>query len=288
MCLTKVTVNLSTVFVVKEEIVTFSNLVLELTKFGLTKNQALIYLHLVDHKELRIQEIANLTGVPRSSIYESLKGLLEFGIAEEVIDANHKKIRAYPLSAIKHGLDEKLLHLQKLSRDLEVLEKSLSLKNPTTAEITKLRYYKGRSGARQLYWNTLKTNETVYVYSDWGRGRYVGKKFYETFVAESRIKKIKENVLINLTPETKLSIKTFTYPGSPISRTRLEDIRVLDSKKVLIKGDSIIYGNVYAQVYLKNIEISGFEIESQQFAETQRAIFKTLWDTATPVTAYLD
>src|SRR5206468_1396298 len=110
-----------------------------------------------------------------------------------------------------------------------------------------------------------------YVYSDWGRGRYVGMKFYEKFVEESRRREIKEKVLINISSSTLESIKKYTYPDSSISRTRIEDIRVLHLKDVNIKGDTLIYDDIYAQVYIKNIEINGFEIQSSQFVDSQRS-----------------
>ena len=250
----------------------------ELEKFGLTHNQAEIYLLLVEHKELRIQQITKLAGIPRSSVYENLKKLFELGIAEEIVEDNFKKIRPYPIEIIKHELDEKMQHLQNLATDLAELEKSIMVNTPESSPgYTAVRYYKDRSGARQLYWNTLKAKNTICVYSDWGRGRYVGMKFYESFVAESRLRNIKEKVLINMSPGALESIKTFTYPGSPISRTRLEDIRVLSKEDILIKGDTLIYDNVFAQVYLKNVKIYGFEIESSHFVESQRSLFETLW-----------
>lgn len=265
-----------------------TNVQRELQKFGLSKDQAKIYLLLVEHQELRIQEITNLAKIPRSSVYENLKKLYELGIAEEIVYESYKKIRPYSVGVMRHGLDEKALEINRLVNDLEKLEKAIPLiraANDTGA--TSVRYYKERSGARQLYWNTLKAQSTVYVYSDWGRGRYVGMKYYERFVAESRHRHIKEKVLINATPSALDSIRIYNYPGSPISRTKLEDLRVLDEKKIRIQGDTLIYDNVYAQVYLKNIEINGFEIESQQFVETQRSIFEALWETALPIKTLL-
>lgn len=260
----------------------------ELEKFGLSKNQAELYLLLVAHKELRIQEIVKLSGIPRSSVYDNLKALFELGIAEEIVENNYKKIRPYSIGTMRHGLDEKIFHLHKLSKSLDNLEKSIKLKtqnglpNPTI-----VRFYKGRSGARQLYWNTLRARSTAYVYSDWGRGRYVGMRFYESFVSESRERNIKEKVLINSTVHVLESIRKYNYPGSPISRTKIEDIRAIDKKKILIKGDTLIYDDVYAQVYLKNMVINGFEIESRDFTETQRSIFETLWKTAKPISKLL-
>jgi sugar-specific transcriptional regulator TrmB len=258
----------------------------ELEKFGLSRTQAEIYLLLVAHKQLRVQEIVRLSKIPRSTVYACLKGLYELGIAEEVIDDNFKRIKPYSIGAMRHGLDEKLLQVQRLLTDLDTLEKTITSVMPETpTSDTTVRYYKGRSGARQLYWNTLKATGTVYVMSDWGRGRYVGMRYYENFVAESRRREIQEKVLINPTPHAIESIKQYSHPGSPISRTKIEDIRAIDT--ITIKGDTLMYDQTYACAYLKGIEINGFEIESAQFSETQRSIFEALWQTATPITELL-
>ncbi len=265
-----------------------SDLKTELKKFGLTSNQARIYLLLVTHQELRIQEIAKLAQIPRSSVYDSLKGLFELGIAEEIIEDNFKKIRPHSVGSMHHGLDEKMLEMQRLKNDLKELEEAITLTAPEDS-LSKaiVHYYKGRSGARQLYWNTLKSKDTVYVCSDWGRGRYVGMKFYENFVAESRRREIMEKVLINPTKYNLESIREYTYPGSPISRTKLDDIRALDENIIQIKGDSLMYDNIYSHVYLKSVEINGFEIESEHFTLNQRSIFETLWEIAQPIKTLL-
>jgi hypothetical protein len=127
----------------------------------------------------------------------------------------------------------------------------------------------------------------VYVYSEWGRQRYVGTKFYGRFVEESHARMIKEKVLINPTVPTLHSIRKHNFAGSLISRTRLDDIRVLGEEQVTIRGETFMYNNVYAQVYLKSVEINGFELEGPQFAQTQRSIFETFWQMATPIKQFL-
>lgn len=266
----------------------FDHLQKELEKIGLSPVQAKIYLMLVKNREMRIQEIVKSAEIPRSSVYENLKKLFELGIAEEVIENNFKLIRPYSLGIITHGLDEEVLRLQKVKSDLKTLEKSLEVANiDSLSDSTTVRYYKNRSGARQLFWNSLKAKDRVYVYSDWSRRRYVGKKFYEQFVSESRNREIKENVLINANAETLKYIKINSYPGSPNSRTKIEDIKVIDSEKMLIKGDTLLYDNICAHVYLKNVVINGFEIECSDYVEMQRHMFKILWSQAHPVRQYL-
>jgi sugar-specific transcriptional regulator TrmB len=281
-------VKLTTFIVVKGAFLNNQELIGELVRVGLSENQARIYALLVDNKELRIQEITSLSGLPRSSVYECLRRLFEFGIAEEVVGESYKTIRPYSIGAMHHGLDEEALRVQRVKRDLQALQQKLTITPPNqTVDKTSVRYYKDRSGARQLYWNTLKANNHVYVFSDWGRGRYVGMRFYERFVEESRVRGIQEQVLINPTNYALESIRQFTYQNSPISRTPIDSIRVLDKSVVDIQGDTLIYNQTYATVYLKNVKITGFEIESQHFVDTQRSIFETLWEAAKPITDFV-
>lgn len=259
----------------------------DLELLGLSLEQAEIYLLLVTHKELRIQEIVALARMPRSSVYACLERLYELGIAEEIVDEHFKKIRPYAIDILRHDLDERLAGFQRVKQDLQRLEDAIVTRPASSPDAVEVRYYKGRSGARQLLWNTLKADGTVYVYSEWGRGRYVGMKFYENFVAESNKRSVKEKVLINPKPHALESIKAYNVAGSRISRTRLEDIRVLDEDTMAIKGETFIYNGTYSQVYLKDAGMNGFEIESRHFINTQRSIFETLWHAAKPVSTFL-
>ena len=258
----------------------------DLLKFGLSGKQAEIYLLLVTHGELRIQEVVKLTHIPRSSVYQSLRRLFELGLAEEILEGNFKKLRPYPVSVLRHGLDDEINALQQRAEALDSLEVDIAVVT-RKPDPTSVRYYKGRAGARQLHWNTLKAANTVYVYTEWGRQKFVGLKFYESFVEQTRERNVKEKVLINLTPAILESIKKENLLGLPTARTNVKDIRVLSPKAVHINGDTFIYNDIYAQLYVRNVQINGFEIESYDFVKTQRSIFETLWDAAKPVTEFL-
>lgn len=257
----------------------------DLKKFGLSENEASIYLFLVARKELRIQEIAKLTQIPRSSVYESLKVLTELGLIEKVIDHKFIRIRPYPISAIKHGLNEKLVELETQMTELDNLGKTIPVLANEASQSTVIKYYEGVSGARQLFWNTLNAKSIVCVYSAFGRSKFVGKKFYIDFVWESREKAIKEKVLINPSERAFSLIKRDT--GSSLARTKTDDIRVLEKANLLIEGETFIYDNIYAQVKLDGLEINGFEVEGKYFTDMQRSIFETLWNQAKSISPFL-
>lgn len=259
----------------------------KLQKFGLSEKQADIYVFLLRHGDARISDVTRVLNIPRSSVYESLKGLFELGLAEEIIENSYRKVKAYPIRSIKHQLDEKIARLTKQTSELALLEKSLdALPGIIIQPPTVVRYYKGKAGAQQLFWNTLKAKNTLYVYSGWGRGRYVGIKYYQNFVAESLIRNVQERVITNPTNSTLDSMRQHT--GTSLSRTDLSNIRAIPEEQITFKGDTLMYDNIYAQIFLKDDEINGFEIESKQFIKTQRAIFETLWESAQPITELLD
>ncbi len=253
-----------------------------LQKLGLSRNQSSVYMVLVARQELRVQEIAERTRIPRTSVYESLKGLRDFGLVEEIVDESFKKYRPYPIASLRHGLDEKIVLCRQRMALVDGLESQLELlADAGTAAVTKVRYYKDVSGARQLMWNSLKATNIVYVYSAWGRRHFVGDKFYRNFVSASRERGIRERVITNPKEEV-LKLMRSDY-GTPASRTKFEDIRVLDAGGIEIKGETFIYNDIYAQVYLRNDVMSGFEIQGTEFVESQRAIFEMLWNKAKPV-----
>lgn len=254
----------------------------ELEKLGIPERQTLIYLCLIQYGELRVQEIADLTKTPRSSVYESLDALLESGLVGKVVADNFTRIKAYPISSMKHDLNDKLLKLQAQMQTLDGLEKTISaLTSINPVPSTVVRYYKDLSGARQIFWNSLHAKSMVFVYSAYGRSKFVGKKFYADFVSESYQRNIKERVLINPTDHALNLIKRDA--GSSLARTKAKDIRFLNKENLLIKGETFIYDNVYAQMNLSEDRINGFEIESASFTKTQKSIFKTLWRMAKPV-----
>jgi sugar-specific transcriptional regulator TrmB len=263
-----------------------TTIIKDLKKFGLSENQAKIYLALTQYGESRIQTIVNIVHLPRTSVYDCLKTLSQFGLVEKIVGHKFVKIKPYPISHLRHGLEEKILKLKTLSSDITELEQAIKLlPNAKSFSSTIVRYYSGVTGARQLFYNTLNAKSMVNVYSAYGRSKFVGKKFYMNFVQESLEKNIKERVLINPTERALNFIKQDT--GSSLARTKLNDLRFLPEENLTIKGETFIYDNIYAQINLSANGINGFEIESRSFTEMQRSIFETLWRLAKNVTEVL-
>lgn len=258
----------------------------KLTNYGLTSRQADIYLILLKSSDMRIRDLVEQTKLPRSTIYEDIKSLCELGLVEWTIHEHHKKLKAYPLSILKHRIHKSIVEAEYKLDEIDLIEGSIDkLVQPGQVPAVQVKYFEGVSGARQLFWNTLKASSELYVYSEWGRGKYVGIDFYKRFVEESRVRQVREKVITNSDRRVIDSISK--YADSPVSRTKIDTIRMVSSSEVELKGETLIYDDVYAQVFLKGEVISGFEVHSSEFVKTQRALFEKLWQSAQPCQEYL-
>jgi len=253
-----------------------------LQQLGLTGVQAHIYLTLTAQGSLRIQELSDIAGIARSSIYDNLERLLELGLVEESIESKYRKISAYPIGVLRHSLDEQIANLQHAQSQIDIAEKKLQYSSHAGSNSTNIRYYRGKTGGRQLLWNTLRATEQVLVYSEWGRSKYLGKTFYKRFVEESHRRNITESVLVNSNPDTIKQITSYDE-SSTLARTSKNDIRVIDQQKLPIKGEVFIYNDIYGCIYLQDGEIHGFEIQSKHYCDMQRALFSEFWTNAKPV-----
>lgn len=86
----------------------------KLVLFGLTRQEAAVYICLVQNKELTGYEVAKLTGISRSNVYSGLAGLTEKGAAYLIEGTTSKYIAV----AIEEFCDNKIRNMRKAARDL--------------------------------------------------------------------------------------------------------------------------------------------------------------------------
>ena len=79
-----------------------------LTIFGLTRQEATIYLTLVSEIELSGYEVAKITGISRSNVYSALSGLVEKGAAHVIEGATTK----YVAVAVEEYCSNRIRRLQ--------------------------------------------------------------------------------------------------------------------------------------------------------------------------------
>lgn len=94
----------------------------KLIDFGLTKNEARIYIALLENgKELGGTKIALLGNIHRQYLYGALPRLLKLGLVQEVGNGNHKKYRAMPPTEIEKLGRKRALESSDLAKELNMI-----------------------------------------------------------------------------------------------------------------------------------------------------------------------
>ncbi len=102
----------------------------KLTQFGLTRQEAAVYLCLYQNGDLNGYEAAKQTGISRSNVYGALAGLVEKGAAYLMEGASSR----YTAVTVKEFCDNKIRSLQNTA---EELEKNIpDMRTPTDGYIT--------------------------------------------------------------------------------------------------------------------------------------------------------
>ncbi len=112
-----------------------TTLIEKIMEFGLTRQEATIYVCLLKHGELTGYEVAKQTGISRSNVYSALSGLVEKGAAY-VLEGSASK---YTPVAIDEVCENKIRNLQKIK---DVLEKNVPHINETKEGYITIEGYK--------------------------------------------------------------------------------------------------------------------------------------------------
>ena len=231
---------------------------------GLTRNESIVYITLLELGKSQISQIAEKTGMHRRSIYDCLERLEGKGIVSFVIEGktryfvaiNPKKI----MDIIKHK-EEKIKNI--LPKLIEIAKSS---KNITEATI-----HKGKEGLKNIMEDIIKDKPKIwYSLTSSGKGTQT-LPFYIPQFHERRIKsKIKLEVIFGRNEQAvKRAIE--------LKKFKLTEARFIDTKYI-IPISLWIYNNKIAFMIWES-EI-GILIENKESAETFKNYFKVLWSIA--------
>jgi sugar-specific transcriptional regulator TrmB len=97
------------------------NLVKELTRLGLTENEAKTYIALLRLRQAPARSIAKLANIPRQEIYRVLPKLEELGLVESIVTKPEQFVAISPSKALSELID----HLkEKFAREISSLEEN--------------------------------------------------------------------------------------------------------------------------------------------------------------------
>lgn len=252
-----------------------------LEKLGLNLAEMEIYYQLLYVEKLSVYELSKRVGMPRTTVYRICESLIKKGFVVSVTSSNGKEVKAVSLENLDFLVEEQKAKVEKIDNSIKALidiSKNLTKHVPKT----EIRYYQGREGMRQLIWNTLRADKEIVGYSEFGRVAVVGEDFYDNYVKEFKLRKLKDRAITN---EAGLGyVKEFVSPDK--HQLSMENIRFLSNDVYYISGDHSIYNNIYSISYWKQGEIVGIEIENPELVKMHRSVFELMWGIASRISNF--
>lgn len=252
-----------------------SELLPALSEYGLSTEEAQIYLFLLENRSKSALEISRELKLSRTKVYRVLDKLLDKKLAV-------KELQTAGLHFLAESPEQLDLLLKKQAQRLETLEhKHSSLMQELKAlggkyrsSNSEVRYYTGLDGLKQVTQNSLAAKKQLLIYElNQDMSKFIDYDFAESIRTELVKRKITTFQLTNLTeilPYTEVSglVRDFWK------------VRHVSEKEFQIKFEVLIYNHVYALYTYERGEAFCVEIHNPYLAEMQRQLFRFIWKRA--------
>lgn len=249
-------------------------------KLGFEPEVADLYLALHAHGPQSISELSRNSKVERTRIYRLIDKLMESNLIE--VESHYKRgiIKAAPITNLNILISQREQELRGLQDELGLIEQVLarnSLSNPTT----RVQFYTGPEGYKQMFWNESKAKGEVTCIVHSIAQPKVNKVFFERWVAQCNANNVHCREIHG--DAFRKSKQEWFKTHNNLRLAHYED-RYISNKDFPITHSCDVYDNVVAYYSWKDGEIFGIEIYNQEIADAQRRFFEMLWPKAKPET----
>lgn len=242
-----------------------------LAKLGLNDKEAKIFLALAKLGPAPVRTVAQQAGINRGTTYDTLKHLLSLGLVSYYHREKHQYFVAERPERLLSYTQERVQQAEVARHEVESGLTTLERAYASSGEVPTVKFYEGFHGAKTILRDVLTTmshasHKEYYVYSSVDLRQHLYHEFPN--FTDERVKR---------------GIKVLTIAiGAGGSRHGLDERRWL-SKKEGAPTFVIIYDGKVATLALDGHgNLVGTVIENRAVADTERLIFKALWDKLVP------
>ncbi|MBN2052868.1 helix-turn-helix domain-containing protein [Candidatus Woesearchaeota archaeon] len=225
-----------------------------LENLGFSPNEIKVYLTLNDHGSCKAGKIAKLAKIDRSSCYNSLKSLMEKGLASYVCIG---KVKWFQATGPKRLLD----YLKEQEEEVEAILPELHARHKAAKVEGQVRLFKGIKGMKTIFLDMARTGADNFVFGSEGQFSKVMPEFALQF---DRMKKEKNM-------HTKMII----------SKGRMEkDDNTTDYRYFPETTESPAVTNIYGDkiaILIWTDEPEGIIIENKAAAKAYKSYFEFMW-----------
>lgn len=227
-----------------------------LRNFGLSKNEAKIYLALLELGPSLIGKICVKTKIHRRNVYDSIEMLKDKGFVSSVTSNNRNIFDAFNPNKLIDMLDEKKAEI-----------KSALSYFPVNPKKTSVRIYAGQNGRKLVFEDKLKCKGEQYVL---GANEPSGKS--SNYVENYHIRRIAAKIPLKM-----LFIHSDLKSAKKFKNYKFVKVRILPDIFNLPIAINIYSNKTAILLQSGSIEPITILVEDRDLAKTFKAYFNSLW-----------
>ena len=242
-----------------------------LQQLGLSPEEERIYSTLVELGSATVLAIARAASVNRTTTYRLLEKLKASGLVEEMVDEHKSIFRVSGSHMLEQAVRAKEAE-SKLLRDLlPSISPLISSVGQNQQPGTKVLFYRGSEGIKQMIWNVLKAKNEVVGYTYRSVWEITGLKFAHDWYREFKERQLhfkdiySDAYLFGKNPpeiiEHKENFASRYVPASLLDINHQEDI----------------YNDVIGLYNWYEGEVFGVEIYNEKIAAMHKQLFEIVW-----------
>lgn len=223
-----------------------------LEELGLTRNEAKVYLALIDEGASRAGWITRKTGIHRRNVYDAIEMLIQKGMVSYIKENNVRLYSAVEPNRLLEMLKEREDNFRSILPELEQKFNFIQSKKETV-------FYRGKQALKAIFDDQLKEGKEILVLGACPFANDIVKYYFQKYDNERKRRKIKVKAI---------------FTG------KVHDIPLSEIKYLPTQFNSPtatnIYGNKVA-IILWTEEPIAILVNQKEIADSYRNYFELLW-----------
>lgn len=244
-----------------------------LINLGLTDEESKLYLYLVKNGANTALKISRDLHLARTKVYRILDTLYGKRLVNQKLEGRGLKFETESFRNLDLLVKDQENKLNGLKNNLPILFEELNRISRTSSFSSKILYYEGVEGLKQVTWNSLKAQSELRIFEIATMSQFLDFGFCEEVRQEFVNRKVHVRELCN-------QKKIAGWTNVTEFPKKYWQCRYLDPKKLAMKFEILIYNEVVCFYNYENEHIFCAEIYDSRLAEMQKQMFDFLWDSA--------
>jgi sugar-specific transcriptional regulator TrmB len=248
-----------------------------LKPFGLDEDESHIYSILAEEGLLTALQVSRKSKISRTKVYRILDKLAGLGLVSQSVDEMGAKFMVGSPKEFEKLVIERQHEVDIMKEKMPIIFEQLeALQFSGNNKDSRILYYKGLEGLKQITWNSLKAKDELLTMEIKDMDAFLDHGFAEKMREELVKRKIKSKTITNQS-----HIDAWTNVKE-ITTKDFWEIKYINPNALEIKFEVLIYNDVYCMYSYEDNEIFCVEIYNEKLAKMQKQIFQFMWVNARP------